>query len=81
MGGDAFAVVVPGHPAERVLAAAEAACAAADALPDQVGFSCGVATAGPESVAQVTELFRAADAAQYLAKRDGAGVVVAEPGA
>jgi diguanylate cyclase (GGDEF)-like protein len=81
MGGDEFAVVVPGHPAERVLAAAEAACAAADALPDQVGFSCGVATAGPESDAQVTELFRAADAAQDLAKRDGAGVVVAEPGA
>jgi len=79
MGGDEFAVVVPGHPPERVVAAAREAARAADRLPHQVGISCGVATSGPEAAAPVERLFRAADAAQYLAKRSGgSGVVVAE---
>src|SRR4029450_13072332 len=81
MGGDEFAVVVPGHPPERVETAARAACDAADGLPQLVGISCGVATSG-EGTRGVEELFRGADAAQYLAKRAGrSGVVVAEPGA
>jgi diguanylate cyclase (GGDEF)-like protein len=79
MGGDEFAVVVPGHAPARVVAAARDACEAADRLPQDVGISCGVAAAGPEATAPVEGLFRAADAAQYLAKRSGgSGVVVAE---
>ena len=82
MGGDEFAVVVPGHPPERVVAAAWDACAAADRLPQEVGISCGVASSGPRETAPVERLFRAADAAQYLAKRSGgSGVVLAEPDA
>jgi diguanylate cyclase (GGDEF)-like protein len=80
MGGDEFAVVVPGHPVDRVVAAAHAACAAADDLPQHIGISCGLATAGTDHRGSVEELFRAADAAQYLAKRGGGSrVVVAEP--
>jgi diguanylate cyclase (GGDEF)-like protein len=79
MGGDEFAVVVPGHAVARVTAAAWTACAAADELPQGVGISCGIAAAGPDDEGVVAELFRAADAAQYLAKRAGGSrVVVAE---
>jgi diguanylate cyclase (GGDEF)-like protein len=78
MGGDEFAVVVPGHPPERVVAAARKACGAADRLPQRVGIACGIAASGPAATAPVERLFRAADAAQYLAKRvGGSGVVVA----
>jgi diguanylate cyclase (GGDEF)-like protein len=79
MGGDEFAVVVPGHHVDRVVAAAEAACAAAEQLPQRVGISCGLAASGPGHEGRVEELFRAADAAQYLAKRAGGSrVVIAE---
>jgi diguanylate cyclase (GGDEF)-like protein len=75
MGGDEFAVVIPGH-LERVVAAAEAACAATDGLPQRIGISCGLAVAGPDHGGGVDDLFRAADAAQYLAKRAGGSRVM-----
>jgi len=76
MGGDEFAVVVPGSHPDRVLAAARAACAATDLLPQRIGISCGLAVAGPDHRVGVDDLFRAADAAQYLAKRAGGSRVV-----
>jgi len=77
MGGDEFAVVVPGHHLDRVVAAAQAACAATDRLPQHIGISCGLAVAGPElGGGSVDDLFRAADAAQYLAKRAGGSRVM-----
>ena len=75
MGGDEFAVVAPGHPVERVEALLAAACEAAQALPQRVGISCGLAASGATTTS-VEDLFRAADGAQYLAKRAGGSRVV-----
>jgi len=76
MGGDEFAVVVPGPHPDRVLVAVRAACAATDELPQHIGISCGLAVAGPDHRDGVEGLFRSADAAQYLAKRAGGSRVV-----
>jgi diguanylate cyclase (GGDEF)-like protein len=77
VGGDEFVVLVPSHNTEIVAAAARAACAAIAALPVGEGASCGVAAAGPTHIdASMAQLFRRADAAQYLSKRSGRPVIV-----
>jgi diguanylate cyclase (GGDEF)-like protein len=79
MGGDEFAVVAPGQPVERVRALLATACEAAEALPQDVGISCGLVTSSPGR-SSAEAMFRAADEAQYLAKRAGGSrVVVAGP--
>ncbi|MBT0769350.1 sensor domain-containing diguanylate cyclase [Kineosporia sp. J2-2] len=70
VGGDEFVVLVPNHSVPAVLACSDAFCAAASGLPAGAGVSCGVASttqAWPHLDA--TDLFRAADQAQYEAKR------------
>jgi PleD family two-component response regulator len=47
------------------------ACAAASQLPYGAGLSCGVASTTGLPGASASELFRAADRAQYLAKSTG----------
>jgi diguanylate cyclase (GGDEF)-like protein len=71
LGGDEFAALVPGQPLDRVMAAALAACEAAEQLPYGAGLSCGVASTSFLPGASAAELFRAADRAQYLAKSTG----------
>jgi diguanylate cyclase (GGDEF)-like protein len=71
IGGDEFAALVPGHSVERVMEAALRACAAASQLPHGAGLSCGVASTRSLPGASASELFRAADRAQYLAKSTG----------
>jgi diguanylate cyclase (GGDEF)-like protein len=69
IGGDEFVVLVPNHSVQAVLTCADALCAAASKLPAGAGVSCGVASttrAWPHLAA--TDLFRAADQAQYEAK-------------
>lgn len=71
VGGDEFTVLIPVHAITKVVAAAESACIAAALLPAGGGLSCGVATTirrGPDAARL---LFKAADAAQYEAKRQG----------
>ncbi|GLY15538.1 sensor domain-containing diguanylate cyclase [Kineosporia sp. NBRC 101677] len=70
VGGDEFVVLVPNHSVQAVLTCANALCAAASGLPAGAGVSCGVASttrAWPHLSAN--DLFRAADQAQYEAKR------------
>lgn len=71
IGGDEFAALVPGQSVERVMDAALRACAAAQQLPYGAGLSCGVASTSGLPGASASELFRAADRAQYLAKSTG----------
>ena len=69
-GGDEFIVLVPSQSIPAVVAVADAFCAAAADLSAGAGVSCGVAGAiseGPPVTA--SELFRAADQAQYEGKR------------
>lgn len=78
VGGDEFAVIVPDQSLERVRGVAQAMAAAADGLPHGTGLACGITGAvlgltGPTAV----EIYRAADAAQYEAKRSGARTSVA----
>ena len=74
LGGEEFALVLPGFDGERALAAAEALRATgAAALGEQVPgmtLSAGVATSGP-AVPDAASLLRAADQALYAAKRLG----------
>ena len=44
VGGDEFTVLVPGHPLDQVLSAAQQVCDDASALPIGAGLSCGVAS-------------------------------------
>jgi diguanylate cyclase (GGDEF)-like protein len=71
VGGDEFTVLVPVHSPTAVIAAAEGACLAARKLPNGGGLSCGVATTTDHGPEAASRLFRAADAAQYEAKRTG----------
>jgi diguanylate cyclase (GGDEF)-like protein len=71
IGGDEFAALVPGQSVERVMAACLRACRAADLLPHGAGLSCGVASTSDLPGASASDLFRAADQAQYLAKSTG----------
>ena len=71
IGGDEFAAIVPGHSVDRVMDGALRACAAASQLPYGAGLSCGVASTTGLPGASASELFRAADRAQYLAKSTG----------
>jgi diguanylate cyclase (GGDEF)-like protein len=71
IGGDEFAVLVPGQSVDRVMDAALRACAAASQLPYAAGLSCGVASTTGLRGASAGELFQAADRAQYLGKTTG----------
>ena len=71
IGGDEFAALVPGQSVERVMDAARRACEAARPLPYGAGLSCGVASTSDLPGASVSDLFQAADRAQYLAKSTG----------
>jgi diguanylate cyclase (GGDEF)-like protein len=69
VGGDEFTVLVPLHDPSAVMAAAENACLAAKELPNGAGLSCGVATTTARGAEAARFLFKAADVAQYEAKR------------
>ena len=81
LGGDEFCVLLEGHGADAARALArEAGERLATAPGGPFAFSCGVAVLDAEH-RHAGDLFRAADAAQYAAKRVGGGsVFVAEPG-
>jgi predicted signal transduction protein with EAL and GGDEF domain len=74
VGGDEFCVVLEGAGADAAVALATAAGATLAQGPAPLALSCGVAELRPGGHA--TDLFRAADAAQYVAKREGRGRVV-----
>jgi diguanylate cyclase (GGDEF)-like protein len=71
VGGDEFTVLVPVHSATAVAVAAQGACLAARELHQGGGLSCGIATTTSRGPEAARLLFRAADAAQYAAKRTG----------
>lgn len=72
LGGDEFCLLTVGAPADAVLALAEDVCRRAGDVLDE-GVACGVATTDELPAIGVTpsRLLRAADAAQYRAKRSG----------
>ena len=81
LGGDEFCALMDGHgtAAARALAR-DASRRLVAAAAGRLTFSSGVACLGGEN-RRPSDLFRAADAAQYAAKRLGGGrVFVAEPG-
>jgi len=61
---------------DTVLRVADEACAAVLDLTGSSGVSCGVASTETMTVDRPGQLFRAADAAQYRAKRAGATTAV-----
>ncbi len=75
VGGDEFCLVLEGGGADGAHALAVDASAALAGGADPLSLSCGVAEMRPGT--RPADLFRAADAAQYRAKREGLGVVVA----
>ena len=80
VGGDEFCVVLEDGGAEAAGAIAAAAGAALGACEPPLSLSCGAAALRPGE--RPADLFRAADIAQYTAKRNGDGrVVVAGDGA
>ena len=81
LGGDEFCVLMEGHGADAARALAREAGERLATVPGgPFAFSCGVAVLDAEH-RHAGDLFRAADAAQYAAKRVGGGsVFVAEPG-
>jgi diguanylate cyclase (GGDEF)-like protein len=81
LGGDEFCVVMEGYGPESARALARDASHRLAAAPGgPYTFSCGVACLDEEH-RRSADLFRAADAAQYAAKRVGGGkLFVAEPG-
>ena len=81
LGGDEFCVLMEGHGADAARALARDAAHRLAAAPGgPLTFSCGVACLDDEH-RRSADLFRAADAAQYAAKRVGGGkLFVAEPG-
>jgi hypothetical protein len=72
IGGDEFCVLLEGAAASTLNAVAEAACSAL--AVHELTFSCGVPTLEPGE--RPADVFRAADAARYEAKRAGRGLVV-----
>ena len=77
VGGDEFCIVIEGHGTDVAAALATAAGNALATADESLALSCGVASLRPG--ARPADLFRAADLAQYAAKREGGGrVVVAE---
>jgi diguanylate cyclase (GGDEF)-like protein len=77
VGGDEFCIVLEGHGSEAAAAVAATAVRALTGGDEPLALSCGVAALLPGG--RPADLFRAADTAQYAAKRDGGGrVVVAE---
>lgn len=82
LGGDEFAVLTCGHDVDRVLTAARDTCRQAPTLPFGVGLACGVAKLGSAGghddspAADAVRLMRAADRAQYRAKRIGGNSVI-----
>jgi diguanylate cyclase (GGDEF)-like protein len=81
LGGDEFCVLMEGYGPESARALARDAAQRLAAAPDgPLTFSCGVACLDDEH-RRSADLFRAADAAQYAAKRVGGDkLFVAEPG-
>jgi diguanylate cyclase (GGDEF)-like protein/putative nucleotidyltransferase with HDIG domain len=81
LGGDEFCVLMEGYGSESARALArDAAHRLAGERGGPYTFSCGVACLDEEH-RRSADLFRAADAAQYAAKRVGGGkLFVAEPG-
>jgi diguanylate cyclase (GGDEF)-like protein/putative nucleotidyltransferase with HDIG domain len=81
LGGDEFCVLMEGYGADAARALARDASHRLAAAPGgPYTFSCGVACLDDEH-RRSADLFRAADAAQYAAKRVGGGkLFVAEPG-
>ena len=80
LGGDEFCVVLPGVGADQAVALGERIIARTVAgPPSALTVSCGVATLGM-GVTRPADLLRAADTAQYAAKRGGRGrVCLADP--
>jgi diguanylate cyclase (GGDEF)-like protein len=74
VGGDEFCVVLEDGDAAAVAAVVGAACALLAADEEPLSLSCGAAALRPGE--RAADLFRAADAAQYLAKRERPGHVV-----
>ena len=81
LGGDEFCVLMEGYGSDAARALARDAAQRLAAAPNEpLTFSCGVACLDDEH-RRPADLFRAADAAQYAAKRVGGGkVFVAEKG-
>jgi diguanylate cyclase (GGDEF)-like protein len=80
VGGDEFCVVLEGADAAAVAALVGVACAVLTEGDAPLSLSCGAAALCPGD--RAADLFRAADAAQYVAKREKPGYVViagAEP--
>jgi diguanylate cyclase (GGDEF)-like protein len=77
VGGDEFCVVLEGGDATAVAALATAACRALAAGDEPLSISCGAAELRPGD--RPADLFRAADTAQYAAKRERPGVVAVAP--
>jgi diguanylate cyclase (GGDEF)-like protein len=76
VGGDEFCMLVAGRPREDVETALHALDARSCPLPHGATLSCGVASTDDRARASsFDELFAAADAAQYRAKRAGGGQV------
>jgi diguanylate cyclase (GGDEF)-like protein len=77
VGGDEFIVLVPNHSVAAVLATADEFCVSAAKLSTGEGVSCGVATTTEaEPWIGSTELFQAADQAQYEGKRRGSPTAI-----
>ena len=71
VGGDEFTVMVPGHRPDLVVSLCDQLCAESFDLDPAAGVSCGVASAELTHLSTVgaSDLFAAADRAQYTAKR------------